>query len=85
MVDAFRRLSGTVSDVLNHVADSLRLVFTPKLMLAIHYGLLLETPRWRLYRRWQINKRIKELEIVTGVYEDREAMRDYVRQLKRRS
>lgn len=82
MVEACRKISLAVSEVYDRLADVFREVFTPQLMLAIHYAVLMDTPRWRFIRRWSINRRIKELEIVTGVFEEREELRQYLRSIK---
>lgn len=83
MAEACRKISLAVNDVYNRLADISREIFTPSLMLALHYALLLDTPKWRVLRRWSINRRIKELEIVTGVYEEREALRQELRKIRR--
>jgi len=63
---AFNNIGGTVSEVMNRVADSFRKIFTPRLMLTMHHLLLAQTPRWRFIRRYRLKRRIRELEQVVG-------------------
>ena len=83
MVETCKKIVLAVEDIYRRLADVFRKVFTPSLMLAIHYALLMDTPKWRILRRWSIKRRIKELEIVTGVYDEREALRQELRKIRR--
>lgn len=64
VVKAFRSTGGSVSDALSRLPDEYRKIFSPNLMLAICYALIVDTPRWRFIRRYRIKQKGLELEAV---------------------